>query len=119
MAELRVLIGSANAKVGMAAGIAMLRAGAHSLDAAAAVVRQVEDDADDHSAGYGGSPTLLGDVELDASIIEGAPRRSGAVAALTGFRHPIAVARSVMDDLPHVMLAGSGAARFAEERGAE
>ncbi len=103
----------------LAAGAAMLRDGAAALDVAEHIARAVEDDPDEHSVGYGGYPNILGAVELDASIIDGATRRVGAVAALTGFAHPVTVARAVMERLPHLLLVGEGAARFAREIGAE
>lgn len=114
-----ILIGSLNAEVGLEAGYSVLRQGASALDAVEAATRLVEDNPDDPTVGTGGYPNLLGEVELDASIMEGAGRRAGAVAALAGFRHPISVARQVMERLPHVLLTGSGAARFASEIGAE
>jgi beta-aspartyl-peptidase (threonine type) len=64
-------------------------------------------------------PNILGEVELDAAFMEGATRRVGAVAAVKGYRHPISIARQVMERLPHVFLAGDGAMRFAEEIKAE
>ncbi|MHB8191173.1 MAG: isoaspartyl peptidase/L-asparaginase [Ferrimicrobium sp.] len=79
----------------------------------------VEDNVEDHSVGTGGLPNLDGEVELDASIMEGGRRNGGAVAGLKGFRHPISVARAVMERLPHVLVVGEGAARFAKEIGAE
>jgi beta-aspartyl-peptidase (threonine type) len=94
-----------------------LESGGSALDAVEAATRLVEDNPDDHTVGYGGYPNLLGQVELDASIMDGATLRAGAVGALRGFRHPISVARRVMEDLPHVMLAGDGAARFAASLG--
>jgi beta-aspartyl-peptidase (threonine type) len=117
--ERRVLVASANAQIGMDAGVAVLRAGGTALDAVEAVVRMVEDNPDDHTVGYGGFPNVLGDVELDASIMDGHGRRAGAVAGVVGFRNPISVARQVMEHLPHVLLVGAGAATFAAERGCE
>lgn len=112
-----LLIASANGAVGMAAGWAILQAGGTALDAVEAATRKVEDNPKDHSVGYGGYPNLLGEVELDASIMEGATLRAGAVGALRGIRHPISVARQVLEQLPHVLLVGEGAARFATELG--
>ena len=94
----------------------------HGLDAVTAVERAtwfVEDNVEDRSVGTGGLPNLDGEVELDASIMEGSKRAAGAVAGLKGFRHPISVARAVMEKSPHVFLVGEGAARFALEVGAE
>jgi beta-aspartyl-peptidase (threonine type) len=103
----------------IAEGIAALRQGAAALDAAELVARAVESDVNDHSVGFSGLPNILGEVELDASIMDGATLTSGAVAALKGYPHPISVARKVMERLPHVLLAGAGAAQFAQEVGAE
>lgn len=103
----------------IANGADMLRRGASGADVAEQIARDVEDDPDEHTVGYGGWPNILGDVELDASFMDGSTLRAGAVAALRGFRHPISVARQVMEKLPHVLVAGEGAARFADEIGAE
>jgi beta-aspartyl-peptidase (threonine type) len=98
----------------------LLRAGASAMDAVEAAVRAVEANEADHYVGVGGLPNLLGDVELDASIMDGATRRAGAVAAVTGFPHPISIARAVCDRLPqHLLLVGAGAERFADEIGIE
>jgi beta-aspartyl-peptidase (threonine type) len=103
----------------IAAGAEMLRAGASAADVAERIARDVEDDPNEHTVGYGGKPNIMGDVELDASFMDGDTMKAGAVAALKGFAHPISVAREVMQRLPHVLLAGAGAARFADEIGAE
>src|SRR5215213_2662241 len=112
-----IIIGSSNGAIGLPAAWAILQAGGTALDAVEHATRMVEDNPDDHSVGYGGYPNLLGEVELDASIMDGATLRSGAIGALRGYRHPISLARRVMEDLPHVMLVGEGAARFAAELG--
>jgi beta-aspartyl-peptidase (threonine type) len=103
----------------MAAGIEILAAGGIALDAVEAVTRLVEDNPDDHTVGYGGYPNLLGQVELDASIMDGTTRRCGAVGSLRGYRAAITAARAVMDRLPHVLVVGDGAARLAQELGLE
>jgi isoaspartyl peptidase/L-asparaginase-like protein (Ntn-hydrolase superfamily) len=115
-----ILIASERGEVGLAAGMAILRAGGSALDAVETAVRAVEANEDDHHVGVGGLPNLLGEVELDASIMDGATRHAGAVAAVTGFPHPISIARAICDRLPqHVMLVGPGAERFADEAGIE
>lgn len=114
-----LIVGTANTACGLRDGMAMLKRGGSVVDAVEAALRPVEDNRADDSVGLGGLPNLLGEVELDASIMEGAERRAGAIAALQGYRYPISIARRVMEDLPHVLLAGAGAARFAEEIRAE
>ncbi len=114
------MIASEGGEVGLAAGVGLLRAGASALDAVEAAIRVVESDEAIHHVGVGGLPNLLGEVELDASIMDGATRRAGAVAAVTGFPHPISIARAVCDRLPqHLLLVGAGAERFADEVGIE
>ena len=97
----------------------MLRKGGSALDAVEACARVIEADPSDTSVGRGGKPNVLGVVELDASLVDGTTHRVGAVGALAGYLHPISVARAVMERLPHVMLVGDGAARFAAEIRAE
>jgi beta-aspartyl-peptidase (threonine type) len=99
-------------------GWSELRRGAPALDVVEAVVRILEDDPN-FDAGRGSRLNNEGSVEMDASIMEGARLRAGAVAALRKIRHPISVARRVMEDSPHVMLVGEGARKFALATGAE
>ncbi|MEO7718567.1 MAG: N(4)-(beta-N-acetylglucosaminyl)-L-asparaginase [Capsulimonas sp.] len=115
-----LVVASENGKVGIGAAMEILRAGGSALDAVEAATREVERNEHDHSVGVGGYPNILGEVELDASIMEGATRQAGAVAAIRGYPHPISVARAILDKLPHhVLLAGEGAAQFAAEHGFE
>jgi L-asparaginase len=97
----------------------LLTKGESGLAAIEAGIRRVEIDETIRTVGRGGWPNLLGEVELDAAMMNGTTLRVGAVGALKGFLHPISVARAVMEKLPHVFLAGEGAARFAREIGAE
>ena len=100
------------------AGAAVLRDGGSAMEAIQAAIEPMEDDAL-FNAGRGAVLTWDGDIELDASIMDGRTRDAGAVAGVTGIRHPIELARLVMTDSPHVMLAGKGAETFAEEQGLE
>jgi beta-aspartyl-peptidase (threonine type) len=109
------LIGSDSARDYLSLGISLLREKSSILDVVEQSIRGVESNADDHGVGLGGIPNLLGVVQLDASFMDGRTRAAGAVASLEGFLHPITVARKVMEMSPHVLLVGSGAARFAEK----
>ena len=111
------LIGSSNAIVGFADGMAVLMAGGSALDAVVATIRRVEANPDDHSVGYSGLPNLLGEVELDASIMDGATLATGAVAAMRNYQDAIDAARTVMETLPHVLIVGRGAEMLAKESG--
>ena len=112
-----VVLGSANARVGVPAAIEVLRANGAAMDAAIAAVRCVEDNREDHSVGTGGIPNVLGQVELDASVMDGRTLAAGAVAAVKGYPNPIEIARKVMETTPHVLLVGAGAELFAERHG--
>ncbi len=113
-----IVVASSNGKVGISAAMAVLRNGGTAVDAVEAGTRLVESNPQDDTVGLGGIPNLLGQVELDASIMDGRTLAAGAVAALRGYEHPISIARKVMEELsPHVLLVGSGAERFAAEMG--
>ena len=96
------------------AGSTMLRSGGSSLDAVEATIRVLEDDPL-FNAGRGAVFTAEGRNELDASIMYGADRQAGAVAGVTRTRNPISLARAVMEQSPHVMLARDGADAFSKE----
>ena len=100
------------------AGAKLLAGGGSSLDAVEAAIRILEDDPK-FNAGRGAVFTYNGTNELDASIMDGRTRAAGAVAATTRTRHPIALARAVMEKSPHVFLAGAGADEFSREQGLE
>jgi beta-aspartyl-peptidase (threonine type) len=93
-------------------GSAVLAAGGTSLDAVEAVVTFLEDDPL-FNAGRGAVFTHTGTHELDAAIMDGRQRAAGAVAALRTVRHPVHLARLVMEKTPHVLLVWEGAEDFA------
>ena len=100
------------------AGAAVLRSGGSALDAVQAAVQLMEDDPL-FNAGRGAVFTADGRIELDAAIMDGATLNAAAVAGVTRTRHPIALARAVMEHSPHVMLIGAGADAFAAEQALE
>jgi len=100
------------------AGAAVLSAGGSAVDAVEAAVGSLED-APEFNAGRGAVFTADGTIELDAAVMDGTDRRAGAVARVTRSRHPVSLARAVMDRTPHVMLAGVGADAFALTTGLE
>ena len=100
------------------AGHEILLAGGSSLDAVTAAVVLLED-SPHFNAGRGAVFNAEGQHELDASIMDGATLDAGAVAGVHHVRNPIRLARSVMTDSPHVMLAGEGAMEFARSQNIE
>ena len=100
------------------AGIAVLKTGGTALDAVEATIVLMEDDPL-FNAGRGAVFTAEGRNELDASIMDGRTLSAGAVAGVTRTRHPISLARRVMEKSPHVMLVGAGADTYSREQGLE
>lgn len=109
----RVLAG---VRAAAAAGYAVLQRGASALDAVVAAVRVLEDDPE-FGAGIGSSLTREGTVETCASVMDGATRRTGAVAAVPNIAAPVILARAVMERGEQVLLAGHAALEFAAEIG--
>ncbi|WP_300976714.1 isoaspartyl peptidase/L-asparaginase family protein [Flavobacterium sp.] len=94
----------------------ILKKGGRALDAVEAGVKVPEADPTERSVGYGGRPDRDGRVTLDACIMD-EMSNIGAVGCLEYIKHPISVARAVMEKTPHVMLVGDGALQFALAQG--
>lgn len=105
----------AGCRAALDAGWSVLLAGGTSLDAVEAAVRVLEDD-EAFDAGVGSVLNRDGDVELDASIMDGATLRSGAVAAVRRIANPVSLARQILGS-DSVLLVSEGAERFAVARG--
>ncbi|WP_286923820.1 isoaspartyl peptidase/L-asparaginase family protein [Flavobacterium sp. UBA4197] len=90
----------------------VLKNNGRALDAVEAGVKVPEGDPNERSVGYGGRPDRDGRVTLDACIMDEFSN-IGSVACLEHIKHPISVARAVMEKTPHVMLVGEGALQFA------
>ena len=100
------------------AALEQLNQSASALDAVESGCRVEESDTSNSSVGKGGLPDREGKVTLDACIMD-ASGNAGSVVFLEDIEHPISVARRVMEDSPHVILAGDGAQQFALEQGFE
>lgn len=94
----------------------ILSSGGSALDAVEKGVMVAEADPEETSVGYGGFPDREGNVTLDACIMD-SHNNAGSVACLKNIKHPISVARLVMEKTPHVMLVGDGAKQFALSQG--
>ena len=97
-------------------GYRAMAAGGTAADAVVEAIGVMED-SPLFNAGRGSNFTSDGVVSMDASIMDGGTLEAGAVAGVGNVRHPILLARKVMEDCPHVMLAGKGAENFAREMG--
>lgn len=95
---------------------AIMQKGGNSLEAAMRGVMVTESDRSNRSVGISGMPDRSGHVTLDACIMD-YDGRSGAVAFVEGYEHPIQIAREVMEQTQHVMLVGEGAEEFAKQLG--
>jgi beta-aspartyl-peptidase (threonine type) len=95
-------------------GTEILKSGGSSLDAVEKVINFLEDDPQ-FNAGVGAVYNAEGSHELDASIMDGSQKACGAVAGVSTVKNPISLARKVMTETRHVLLAGQGAEQFAKE----
>jgi beta-aspartyl-peptidase (threonine type) len=98
------------------AGYELLAGGAPAIDAVESAVQSLEDCAL-FNAGRGSVLNAEGHVEMDAAVMDGVAQQAGACAGVVGVRHPIALARAIMEKTPHVLLVGEGARRYAEDAG--
>jgi beta-aspartyl-peptidase (threonine type) len=103
-------------RAAVAAARRILGSGGSALDAVCAAVVVLEDDRL-FNAGTGATLNRDGDAEMDASVMAGPDLRCGGVAAIRRVRNPVLVARRVMEETPHVLLAGRGATAFARRQG--
>jgi beta-aspartyl-peptidase (threonine type) len=100
----------------LAAGWSILASGGSALEAVEAAVIALEDDPV-FDAGFGSHLNADGKVECDAIVMDGATLRAGAAAGLQRLKNPIRLARKILEECPHMMLAGEGAERFANASG--
>jgi N4-(beta-N-acetylglucosaminyl)-L-asparaginase len=112
-----IVVSSENGLRACTRAMEMLRSGKDTLDAVIAGVNINEEDPEDTSVGYGGLPNEEGVVELDACVMHGPSRRAGSVASIRGIKTPSKIAKLVMTESDHIMLAGDGALRFAKAFG--
>jgi N4-(beta-N-acetylglucosaminyl)-L-asparaginase len=103
-------------QVANAAAYRILEGGGRALDAVETGVQVTEADPRDQSVGYGGLPDRDGKVTLDACIMD-EKGNCGSVMFVEGIKHPVKLARAVMEKTPHVQLAGEGARLFALQQG--
>ena len=114
--QLPLVIATWNVPNATDAAYEVLRNGGSALDAVEQGCRVEEANAEGQSVGIGGLPDRDGNVTLDACIMN--PQGDyGAVVYLQNIKHPISVARKVMEETPHVIMAGSGAEKFAVSKG--
>jgi len=98
------------------AGQSVLLAGGSALDAVETAVRILED-CPEMDAGRGSHPNTLGEIEMDALIMDGASLNLGAIAAVQRIRYPISLARRIMENGGHNFLVGAGAELYANSIG--
>jgi L-asparaginase / beta-aspartyl-peptidase len=97
-------------------GYRVLKDGGPALEAVTQAVIALEDDPH-FNAGRGSVYTSAGTHEMDAALMDGASRKAGAVAGISGPRNPVLAARAVMERSDNVLLIGEGAMVFCREQG--
>lgn len=114
-----IIISSHNGAFALPQAMELLQSGGSAVDAVVLGCSLVEANPEDHTVGYSGLPNLLGEVELDASVMDGNGLRAGSIGALKGYQDAARLAQHVMESLPHVLIGGDGPMRLAEEFGLE
>lgn len=117
ISENDVAANQAGCRAAIEAGWAVLIQGGSAAGAVEAAIRVLESD-QTFNAGFGATLNSEGEVEVDAAMMEGATLGWGAVAAVQGVRHPIVVARKIMEEKPRLLVARSGE-RFARNHAVE
>ena len=112
-----ILLANSEAWPGFDQTVELLKNNAYGVDAMVAGISAVERNVKVRSVGYGGWPNMLGNMECDAGVMDGTTREVGSVGAVPDTLPVAALAHEVMKRLPHVMLTGEGARRFATEIG--
>lgn len=114
-----IILANSEATNGIGKSAELLLQKHNVLDALVEGISLVERDPNVRSVGYGGWPNMIGEMEFDAAVMDGTTLEVGAVGALQGTLSATKTAHQVMKRLPHVMLTGVGATRFAKECGFE
>ncbi len=112
-----IVLANIEAKSGIQTSVDYLQQGHGAVDAMVEGISLVEEDPNVRSVGYGGWPNLIGEMEFDAGVMDGDTLEIGSVGAVKEILHCSKLAREVMRKLPHNMLVGEGANRFASETG--
>jgi N4-(beta-N-acetylglucosaminyl)-L-asparaginase len=115
-AQLKFMLRNCESSNGVEQAARDLLAQKHRHDVLENCLRELEEDESIDGVGYGGSPNILGEMELDASFMDGNSRSVGAVAAVQKFL-PVKIARRLMEARLHTLLVGPGAERFASDCG--
>ncbi len=113
-----LLVANYEGRCGVPKAAELLKANTNGLRAIIEGIKLVEAELNIHTVGQSAWPNILGELQLDASVMDGNTRRTGAVGAMRGFKHPVEIAYEVMLRLDHEILTGEGAERFAREIGA-
>lgn len=115
-----IIISSQNGAFALPECMELLKNGGSAVDAVVLGCTLVEANPEDHTVGFSGLPNMLGEVELDASVMDGKGLRAGSVGAVQGYQQAAQMAKHVMETLPHVLIGGEdGTSKLATEMGLE